>query len=243
MKEWLEVIRDTNYFNLLVMHTKYEDTGNFKCNFDTPRGPVTLQYDRIHPIINPGWDDAPDFIAVSDVHSHATTESTPNNLVPHAADPAPAQRAGSIAFIWGDQLNGTPLPYREDGFPAVVVAVNLAKYYQHGQLTRKRQHPAIKAEYLAALWYSNKDDESCYRNNGPSAVVFENYKEFWIEDEFKGQRWSDHTLDWKIRPGVGPDDEDTLGNFLDNLSGTTNMFTDVYFANETDEVCYITDFA
>ena len=33
--------------------------------------------------------------------------------------------------------------------PAVVLATGLAKYYQHGVMTRKGQHPAIKAERLA----------------------------------------------------------------------------------------------
>jgi hypothetical protein len=109
-------------------------------------------------------------------------------------------------------------------------------------MTRKGQHPAIKAERLAALWF-DKDPDECYRNNGPASISFECYKEFWIDGKFKGQRWADYTLDWKHRILNTPADEDTLGNFLGDLKGTTNMFSDVYFPNEVDELCYMTDFA
>ena len=78
---------------------------------------------------------------------------------------------------------------------------------------------------------------------GPSSVSFENYKEFWIDGEFKGHRWSDYCLDWKPRGSVTTANKHALTVFLGNLNGTTNMFSDVFFADEEDEVCYIADFA
>lgn len=241
MTEWLEVIRDTSLFNLLAMTTKQLDT-NVTFMVKTRTGNITVQYDLLHVIEDTGIPNAPNFIAVSDVHSHVTQDSTPDNLIPHAADPAPAQRAGNIAFIWGDRTRGFVRPYREDGFPAVVLAVGISKHYQYGKLSRKGQHPAIKAEHLAALWFDKSNDE-CYRTNGPSSISFDDYKEFWTDGEFKGQRWSEKHLVWKHRVLNTPEDEDTLGDFLGALRGTTNMFSDVYFVDAVDEVCYMTDFA
>ncbi len=241
MKEWLEIIRETDFFNLLALNT--EDISiSTAFDFETITGNINVQYNEVRSIKKAPMPNPPNFIAVSDVHSHVTEQSTPNNLIPHVAEPAAAQRAGNIAFIWGDCLNGSLRPYREDGFPAVVLATGLAKYYTYGLMTRKGQHPAIKAERLAALWF-DKDPDECYRNNGPASISFECYKEFWIDGEFKGQRWADYTLDWKHRILSTPADEDTLGNFLEDLKGTTNMFSDVYFPNEVDELCYMTDFA
>jgi len=242
MKEWTDIIRDHRLFNLLVLNTKNSIDTDMTFPIETHTGESKIQYDILHTIGDTGIPDAPDFIAVSDAHSLATQDSDPHNLIPHAADPAPAQRAGNIAFIWGYKQGGTVLPYREDGFPAVVIAVNINKYYQYGVLTRKRQHPAIKAEYLAAMWYTKAGEDS-YRGNGPASISFDNYKEFWIDGGFKGHRWTDYHLNWNHRILNTPDDEDTLGNFLGDLRGTTNMFSDVFFTDSTDEVCYLTDFA
>jgi hypothetical protein len=242
MKEWVEVIRDASFFNLLVGNTESVDT-ELSVFIDTRSKGFTVDYDSVFPVCKSNMPNPPAFIAVSDAYSHATTDSSMNNIIPHASEPAPAQRAGNVAFIWGDRStyhNGI-FPYREDGFPAVVVAVGLSKHYHYGKLNRKRQHPAIKAEYLAALWYS-KQGGMC-RGNGPRSITFENYKEFWIDGEFKGHRWTDYNLSWRHRLLDTPDDEDTLGDFLGNLIGTTNMFSDVYFTDGQDEVCYLTDFA
>jgi hypothetical protein len=250
MKEWLESIRDDRFFNLLVTNTKSVDTEeSFFIN--TRRGGITIQYEAVFPVVNFNMPNPPAFIAVSEAQSHATSDSSEDNITPHSPEPAAAQVAGNIAFIWGDRaiVSGSQfqpismiVPYRDDGFPAVVIAVGLSKHYQYGKLTRKKQHPAIKAEHLAAIWYDQRGGES-HRNNGPTAISFENYKEFWIDGEFKGHRWTEYCYSWKHRVLNTPSDEDTLGKFLDNLNGTTNMFTDVFFADEEDEVCYIADFS
>jgi hypothetical protein len=240
MKEWLEVIRDTNVFNLLVDAKEISITTAF--DFKTITGNINVQYESLRSVKESSMPNPPNFIAVSDVHTQVTSESSPHNLIPHAADPAPAQRAGNVAFIWGKCKNGKLRPFREDGFPAVVLAVGLSKHYQYGKLTRKGQHPAIKAERLAALWY-DYDTGDCYRNNGPSSIAFECYKEFWIDGEYKGQRWADFKLDWKHRLMDTRNSESTLNNYLGDLKGTTNMFSDAYFVDDVDELCYMTDFA
>jgi len=242
MKEWTEVIREAQFFNLLVSNTKAQDT-DMSFHINTIGGGITVQYDSIFHISKANMQNPPNWIAVSEAHSHATPRSTKKNIVPHAEDPAPAQSAGNVAFIWGknNHSNGFIDVHREDGFPAVIIATGLQKHYTYGKLNRKRQHPAIKAEHLAALW-SEKPGEF-NRGCGPSSISFENYKEFWIDGEFKGHRWSDYCLDWKPRGPVTTVDKNTLDDFLKNLNGTTNMFSDVFFADEEDEVCYIADFA
>ena len=245
MKEWLEIIRDHRYFNLLVMNTETHNVDD-SFSFRAKSREMTVQYEEAYEITKTDLPDAPNFIAVSAPKSLATKDSTPYNIVPHAADPYPAhpnpaQKAGNIAFIWGKKVNGRIQPHRENGFPAVIIAVALAKYYQYGELSRRRDHPAIKAEHLVAMWF-DKGDEA-YRANGPTTISFDNYKEFWIDGEYGGQKWTEYHLEWNHRLLNTPEDEDTLGNFLSDLRGETNMFTDQYFVDAQDDVCYLTDFA
>ena len=246
MKEWLEVIRDHRYFNLLVLNNS-RPTSSGQFEFGTRHGAViTVDYDQVYQVtdVYPGMDNPPDFIAVSDVHSYATPDSTERNLTPHAEEPAPAQRAGNVAFIWGKHEHGDVRPYRDDGFPAVVIATGLHKHYHQGNLNRKKQFPAIKAENLVAMWYENTPD-IVYRNNGPASITLENYKEYWTDGVFKGHKWTDYHERWINRLSMTPEDEDedTLGIFLESLNGTTSLFTDRYFIDQQDELCYIADFA
>ena len=240
MKEWLEVIRDTQYFNLLVTNSNARET-DVSFNLGARKnGEITVQYEEIYPITK-GFDGAPNFIAASDAQSHATRDSHADDITPHMADPAPAQRAGNVAFIWGIEHEGRVLPYREDGFPAVVVAVGLSKHYHYGKLHRKKQHPAVKAEFLSGLWYEKRGIN--HRANGPSSVVYENYKEFWVDGRYQGHRWTNENAVWKHRILDTPEDEDTLGDFLSSLRGKTDTFGSRYFLDDEDEVCYMADLA
>lgn len=243
MKEWVEIIRDKRYFNLLVANQETLDT-EIDIEVFSRSGAVTCSYEGVRIVQDPmGMENPPTHIAVSDAQCLATTDSTPTHIVPHAADPAPAQRAGNIAFIWSNPATKMREvePYRDDGFPAVVVAVGLSKHYTRGELNRKNQLPAVRAEYLSAIWYTSPDKN--YRANGPSSIAFDNYKEFWIDGEFKGHKWTDINESWKHRILNTPEDEDTLGDFLGSLNGTTNRFTQRYFDNAEDEVCYMADFS
>jgi len=241
MKEWIEVIRDHRYFNLIVSNTKQVDV-DLSFAVPTRMGGISVDYDGVYKVHGTTLEGAPDFIALSEVSSYATPESDPYNPVPHKEQGVPAQKAGNIAFVWGTQSGRSIKPHREDGFPAVVMAISLSKFYRYGILSRYKRYPAIKAEHLCAMWYAHQPGIH-HRNNGPTSVTFENYKEFWDEGEYNGQKWSDHHLRWRCRPGAGPDDEDTLGMFLDKLNGKTDLFSDTYFLDPVDEVCYIADFA
>lgn len=238
MKEWIDIIRDHRYFNLVVMADNPITTSK-EFPISNSMGGMTVEYNEMYPITNTrNLPDAPNYVAVSQQHSYAVPNSSPYNLIPHAVN-TPAQQAGNIAFIWGKKINGTVKPFRDDGPPAVIIAVNISKFYTNGQLNRERQHPAIKAEYVAAMWYEKPHIPS-YRANGPSSIVLENYKEFWVDGEYHGNRWMDYTLSWSDRKS---DDPFALEEFLKGIEGDTNMFSDRYFEDEADEVCYITDFA
>ncbi len=235
MKEWLEVIRDERFFNLLVMNVNVMSCEN-EFVIDTTFGECTVQHDELYPITRTDIPNAPNFIAVSDVQSRVTSASTSSNVIPHAAEPKPAQRAGNITFIWGETVDGLIQPHRDDGFPAVIIAVGLCKYYQYGELSRTPQHPAIKAQHLAALWYEK--GSKLFRANGPSSISFDDYKEFWVDGEYRGQKWSEFHEKFNATSNVG-----TLPKFLNNLSGNTDMFSDKYFLDLEDEVCYIASYA
>jgi hypothetical protein len=235
VSEWLDIIRDHRFFNLLVMNTDSENSTD-EFFLSTSCGGITVQYDEVYPITKTSLPNAPDFIAASDTHSRATTDSSAYNIVPHAEEPTPAQRAGNIAFIWGKKIGGAIQPYRDDGLPAVIIAVGLCKHYQYGNLSRTQQHPAIKAQHLAAQWYEK--GIAPFRTNGPASLSFEDYKEFWVDGEYKGQKWSDYSATWNATSN-----NDTLEKFLGNLSGATDMFSDRYFLDLEDEVCYIAEYA
>lgn len=246
MNEWREVLRDHRYFNLIVNSTTEIDLelNNIVIEFPTLTGNIVSSYDSVHRVEMdsiPGdfVGVPPNYIAVVDPHSYATQDSSGHKITPHSEDPAPAQRAGNIAFLWGTMNPDSEFIefHREDGFPAVVVAVNLCKHYKNGMLHRKGQHAALSADKVVTFWYE-KPGEIC-RNNGPCAIAIDNYKEFWTEDEFKGHRWTDYKHTWghRARSNIN-----ALERFMGQLNGTTNMFGVKFFNDIEDEVCYIADF-
>ena len=182
----------------------------------------------------------PSFISGIDAHAYADSGSTVDNVIPHAEDPAAAQRASNFGMFWGSQKSsGSMQPYRDDGFPAVIVMVNVSKHYHHGVLHRKRKLPALSADYIGALWYQEPGRH--VRQNGPACILLENYKEFWEDGEFKGHRWSNYNMSWGWRDKRN--DDEALHKFLGNLQGSTDMFSNSFFSDIQDEVCFITDFA
>jgi hypothetical protein len=148
-------------------------------------------------------------------------------------------------MFWGNLLSAPRCSssrfqaYRDDGFPAVIVMINVSKHYQNGSLHRKRKQPAISADYIGALWYQEPGEH--IRRNGPACILLENYKEYWEEGEFKGHRWSNYNLSWGWRDKRN--DDEALEKFLGNLQGSTDMFSNSFFTDIQDEVCFITDFA
>ena len=252
MKNWIEIIRDANYFNLLVSNQKRKLNDDHNMTDVEVRMPcrkdaITAQYETVYHVdtVPDGIDGTPPaFISGSDTHIYADDASTEDNVVLHAADAA-SQRAGNLGLFWGDigggswGSNHSLKAFRDDGFPAVIVMVNVSKHYHHGLLHRKRKQPAISADYIGALWYQRSGEH--VRSNGPACVLLENYKEYWEDGEFKGHRWSNYNLSWGCRDGRN--DDAALQVFLDNLNGETDMFSNSFFTDIQDEVCFITDFA
>lgn len=245
MKNWIDIVRDANYFNLFVANQKKKlGDGMLDVRMPCRKDAVIASYDanEVYHVkkVAKGFDGVPPaFIGGSDVHSYANSASTKNNIIAHAEDPAAAQRAGNIGLFWGWGSSGLLRAYREDDFPAIIVMVNIAKHYHHGLLHRKRKLPAISADYIGALWYQEHGEH--VRRNGPACVLLENYKEYWEDGEFKGHRWSNYNLSWGWRDTEL--DEIALEKFLSNLQGTTDMFANSFFTDAQDEVCFITDFA
>ena len=246
MKNWIEIVRDANYFNLMVANQKRKinpDDGTVDVVMPCRKDTIIAKYDDVYHVdtVMDGIDGIPPaFISGTDIHSYADNISTEDIIVPHAEDPAAAQRAGNIGLFWGDThsiSSGLAMrTYRNDGFPAVIVMVNISKHYHHGVLHRKRKLPAISADYIGALWY--QAPAKYFRPNGPACILLENYKEYWEEGVFKGHRWSNYNLSWGWN-----NDETALEKFLGNLQGTTDMFANSFFTDIQDEVCFITDFA
>jgi len=252
MKSWIDIVRDANYFNLLVANQKRklreEAAGTVEVVMPCRKDNITAKYDDIYYVdtICADFDGIPPtFISSADAHAYAASGSTEEIVVPHAEDPAAAQRAGNLGLFWGQSYSRSwsSVPtlhvHRDDGFPAVISMVNISKHYDQGVLHRKRKLPAISADYIGALWYQEPGEH--VRRNGPACVLLENYKEYWEEGEFKGHRWSNYNLSWGWRDKRN--DDEALEKFLGNLQGGTDMFSNSFFTDIQDEVCFITDFA
>jgi hypothetical protein len=235
VKQWLEIIRNAEYFNLLVQNQQSKDT-DFLISLGTKPSAIMVQFDNAYEVSNNRFDGCPDSIITNDsVSAYVSDDSTSDNIIPHGYDPAPSQQAGAIAFQWSSP-NGE-VPYRDDGFPALVTAVNLTKHYDHGTLHRKGPHPAIKAKYLAAIWYDNyRTPDVPSRTNGPECILFHNYKEFWKHGKFIGHRWASVSMRWKCG------EQDKFDSFMKTLKEPVDMFGNVFFTEPMDEICFVTDF-
>jgi len=255
IKDWIDIIRSADYFNLVPKNQNMMLITDPLHGGRGAEGVGTLgvetEYDKVFSVdsIPEEFEGLPPkFIAMTNAQSLVD-----NNDLPHAADPAPAQRCGNVAFVWGTPTNRSEMTrinrifsfadriylHREDGFPALIEAVGLAKHYYHGKLHRKGQHPAIKADYIFAHWYYSGKN---FRNNGPAVICIKDYKEYWNDGVFIGHKWSSISPFWKCRDLIGPADEDTLSVFLENIRGKTNLFSNTYFTDPEDEVVYMTDF-
>ncbi len=153
--------------------------------------------------------------------------------------------------------SGSFIPHREDGFPAIIEIINLYKHYYHGNLHRVGNHPAIRADYIVASWYHHG---VMRRVDGPCGITIKNYQEFWKNGKYRGFKEEDHYLAWELKnssicedntgllvtPRVSQDTVSThtqeLSEFLDNLHGKTDIFSNTYFTNAQDEICFGAEF-
>jgi hypothetical protein len=113
-------------------------------------------------------------------------------------------------------------PHRDDGFPAIITIGGLRKWYKDGKLHRKGSHPAIRADYIGAVWM--QDGEEC-RNTGPSRVLIEGYSEWHREGEYEGHRHNKVWTEWDRLP-------------LEEAHGSVNPLSNRYFGDIQDEMIY-----
>jgi len=249
MREWIDVIRQKEFFDLLILNQQNTLNRKLSHTMETTHGPISIQHDEVHsvkvvPKDFPGIP--PNFIGVSGDPSYRIEDGRTGALIPHAYEPAPAMRFGCISFVWGEIYTGSKdaaqdvIPYRDDNLPAVISATGLSIHYQHGKLHRKGNNPAIKAEHIGASWFGRRD--RLFRGNGPAHISFESYNEFWTEGKFRGHKWIGPHLTWSIPQRLG--EADDFVGFLNTLSGNTRALgSEVYFENEQDEVVFMADFA
>ena len=249
VKNWIDIVSNHNYFNLIAPNLENEVA--LVDSLEGGAEGIHTSYDKLYKIKSipkdfPGVPPA--YIGASNSHSYIDEKD-----FLHAEEPAPAQIASSICFLWdkgpprfhvGPRNVTHPLSqHREDGFPALIEIVGLRKHYYHGKLHRKGAHPALKCDYLFAHWYQHG---KLKRSNGPSTIMIYDYKEFWTDNQFHGYKKSKHQCVWTL-PGHRSNNEfdkkssETI-KFIENIKGNLNIFNNTCFDNPEDEFCYIAEF-
>lgn len=124
-----------------------------------------------------------------------------------------------------------PHPHRDDGFPAVIVIGGLQKHYHEGKLHRTGNHPALKADYVGAVWMNAGKK---HRPTGPSTVLLTDYQEFHSHGEYQGFRFKGKHLTWDHQ-----NDPQTHPDFWDGLSGKTDVLSNQFFTNPQDQMLWM----
>lgn len=125
----------------------------------------------------------------------------------------------------GDFQALDPVPHRTDGYPAILVIGGLKKWCNQGQLHRKGNRPALKADYVGAIWMQ---DGKPYRHNGPTHVLIEDYAEYHTNGVYQGYRSKKVLETW-------------ANANLSQPSGTVNPLSNRYFSDPQDEVVCIAE--
>lgn len=251
IKNWIDIVRSYEYFNLLGMNQghRIEPT-------DVSGGDYTLvtKYDDLFEVkvvpndFEKKYGPPPRYIGASYCRNYLDSENSPNST-----KAKPAQQAGNISFFWSKEEYNAPgmyhLPADEDGlrkhrgdlWPAVVEMINIQKHYSSGLLNRESKYPAIRADYIIASWY---EEGNLYRANGPAIVNLRGYKEYWVDGVYKGYDMDNHTLTWKTTMAATMEDSQhqEMLEFVEN-SKETDLFTNHYFLNADDEFCFISDYS
>lgn len=118
-----------------------------------------------------------------------------------------------------------PVAHRSDGYPAILVIGGLKKWCQNGQLHRKGDRPALKADYVGAIWMR---DGVPYRHNGPTHVLIEDYSEYHTNGVYQGYRAKKVLETWGSPQRSQP-------------SGAVNPMSNRYFCDPQDEVVCIAE--
>lgn len=110
-----------------------------------------------------------------------------------------------------------PLLHR-DSFPAVIVIGGLRRYKNHNGF-HGGNGGAICADYVGALWFQ---DGNRRRVNGPSSVLIEGYREFYINGRYCGSRFAHLSEDWDTE--------------APQIEFTTHPLSNRYFGDPQDEM-------
>lgn len=244
IKDWIDIVRSAEYFDL----AKNANGRGFPVHEITGGDESLLtSYEYLYSIGDNVSEDfpgkPPDFIAMTNAHSSVNDKSEP-----HAEYPAPAQHCSSIVFMWGERNEPLELLpgdlhvsdmislHRDDGFPAMIEAIGFKKHYANGKLHRKGPYAALSADYIFVHW---ADEKTPNQRIGPSIVSISDYKEYWKDGVFTGHKWNKITPFWSFLTDKRMD----IDNFLANLRGNQNPFSNNYFDNQEDEFIFIADFA
>jgi hypothetical protein len=214
VKNWIDIIRPDDYFNLIDLNTDNTIPVDFKFGSSTARTSYNEMY-HIRNIPDDFNHEPPTLAFHTPIYKNVDEEG-----LPHGSKPAAAQRYGNVTLLWGHfdcdateelvcsagciadsysmiQTIGEDdfIPHREDGFPAVIELINPHKHFYHGCLHRVGNHPAIKVDYVVATWFINGVPR---RADGPCCITIKNYQEFWREGEYHGFKEEDHYLGWAL---------------------------------------------
>lgn len=170
---------------------------------------------------------------------------------------------GSIIFLWIKENRSELFTPRLDSnaifndfnFPAIVEAKHIGIHFDtsgkpyHGyhhdrskDLTDSKKWksvPALKASYLSAFW-SNEEGRQI-RANGPSSIGFRNYREFWVDGEFKRATWDGNGFNWPLGWMKAGTTEKELDLFIKQSKGIFPR-ENQFFKDERDEFNYITEY-
>ncbi len=272
MKNWIDIIRPNDYFELIDLNCKNVIPTDFCFGSIS----VRTKYDRMFDIrtIPAEFTGVPPSLAFYT----PSYQNVDENGLPHGVKPAAAQRYGNVTFLWGHYRHSNTadlvasvdgnvsimeiddysfIPHREDGFPAIIEITDLCKHFNHGVLHRVGSHPAIKAGNVIATWMLEGEFK---RTNGPCGITINNYQEFWKNGVYHGYKEDDFHLAWNLRnssihesptgvlvtPRMSEDVTNPylldLNEFIESLHGETSIFSNTYFIDPQDEICFGAEF-
>lgn len=272
MKNWIDIIRPNDYFELIdlnrenviptdfhfgsnIVRTKYDSMFDIRTIPDGFTGvPPSLAF------YTPSYQNVDENGLPHGVKPAAAQRYGNVTFLwghyrhSHTADLV-ASVNGDVSIMEIDDFSF--IPHREDGFPAVIEVIDLYKHFNHGVLHRVGSHPAIKAGNVIATWMIEGNNK---RVDGPCTITIDNYQEFWKNGVYHGYKEENFYLSWNLRnssiveastgvlvtprtPGdiVNPHIAD-LNTFLDTLHGETNIFSNTYFTDPQDEICFGAEF-
>ncbi len=269
MKNWIDIITADEYFDLIDINKNYVIHTNLRFGSNTIHTHYE-QMVVIRDVPKNFHDEPPTLAFFTPLYKTTDGNGLPHGVKPAAAQRygVVAFLWGTFSDV-GKELAAvadiitTPLgddgfiPHREDGFPAIIEMVNLYKHYYHGLLHRVGNHPTIKTDYVVSSWFLNGVQK---RIDGPCGITIKNYQEFWKDGVNHGYKEEDHYLDWALRDSsIGEITTGTLvtpridqnklnphvadlSDFLSSLHGETNIFSNTYFTDAQDEICFGAEF-